>query len=169
NAGWEGKPFAMPPYYGVRGTWWLPQYEGFGVSLDFTHAKVYGDAATLAANGLTTLEFTDGINMLTLNGLYRFNKRFIGIRPYVGAGLGVNIPHVEVDRAAVAGRAYGYQLGGLSAQAQLGLEVDLTKRISAFTEYKFNYNWVNVNVDGGDTLSTNIITNAVNVGLSFRF
>ncbi|MEO0498621.1 MAG: lipid A oxidase, partial [Pseudomonadota bacterium] len=65
----------------MRGTWWLPQYEGFGVSLDFTHAKVYGDAATLAANGLTTLEFTDGINMLTLNGLYRFNKRFIGIRP----------------------------------------------------------------------------------------
>ncbi|MEO0498351.1 MAG: outer membrane beta-barrel protein, partial [Pseudomonadota bacterium] len=155
----------------VRGTWWLPQYQGFGVSLDFTHAKVYGDAATLAANNLTTLEFTDGINTLTLNGMYRFDEKYLGFRPYFGAGLGVNIPHVEVDRnnALAAGRAFGYQFGGLTAQAQAGLEYDITDRISAFTEYKFNYNWVNVSADGGDRLRTSIATNAVNFGLSFRF
>jgi lipid A oxidase len=78
---------------------------------------------------------------------------------------------VEVDRdnSLAPGRAYGYQFGGLTAQAQAGLEFDLTERISAFAEYKFNYNWVNVAVDGGDRLKTNIATNAVNFGLSFRF
>lgn len=171
NAAWDGKSFAMPPYYGVRGTWWIPQYEGYGISLDFTHAKVYGNAATLAANNLTELEFTDGINTLTLNGMYRFEQRYLGLRPYLGAGLGINIPHVEVDRnnALAPGRAYGYQLGGPTAQVQAGLEFDLTERISAFAEYKFNYNWVNVSVDGGDRLKTNIATNAINFGLSFRF
>ncbi|MEM1366338.1 MAG: outer membrane beta-barrel protein [Pseudomonadota bacterium] len=170
NAGWEGKSFAMPPYYGVRGTWWLERAPKFGLSIDFTHAKVYADQQTLTGNQLNTLEFTDGINTLTLNGLYRFDREFAGIRPYVGAGLGVNIPHVEVDRINVAAPpAFGYQLGGMSAQAQVGLEYNLTKRIALFTEYKFNYNWVNVDVDGGDTLQTNIITNAVNFGLSYRF
>jgi lipid A oxidase len=49
DADWEGKSFAMPPYYGVRGTWWIPQYESFGVSLDFTHAKVYGPASIVVS------------------------------------------------------------------------------------------------------------------------
>ncbi|MEO0636675.1 MAG: outer membrane beta-barrel protein [Pseudomonadota bacterium] len=169
NAAWEGKPFAMPPYYGVRGTWWLPQHEAFGVSLDFTHAKVYGTAATLAANGLREFEFTDGLNTITLNGLYRFDQKLAGFRPYVGAGLGVNVPYVEVDRIAAPGATNGYQVGGISAQALAGLEFDITERVSAFTEYKFNYNRVNVNVDGGDRLSTTILTNAINIGLSFRF
>ena len=42
---WSGKSFSNPPYYGVRGTWWLDELNApnWGVSLDYTHAKVYGD------------------------------------------------------------------------------------------------------------------------------
>ena len=37
--GWDGKSFEMPPYWGLRGTWW--RSDTFGVALEFTHAKVY--------------------------------------------------------------------------------------------------------------------------------
>ena len=36
TAGWHGKSFSMPPYYGVRITNWSEQ-SGWG--LDFTHSK----------------------------------------------------------------------------------------------------------------------------------
>ena len=36
--GWNGKSFAAPPYYGVRGTWWRENDSGWGVEL--TDAKV---------------------------------------------------------------------------------------------------------------------------------
>ena len=47
RAGWEGKSFEMPPYYGVRGTWWMTNLgkPNLGLSVDFTHAKVYADFA----------------------------------------------------------------------------------------------------------------------------
>ena len=72
NAGFEGRSFEMPPYYGVRGTWWLQQKPEIGLSIDFTHAKVYGDDATLTANGLDTFELTDCIISLTLKALFRY-------------------------------------------------------------------------------------------------
>jgi lipid A oxidase len=63
--GWEGRSFEMPPYYGVRGTWWKNETLGFG--LEFTHAKVYAPDSEKAAIGFSDLEFTDGLNILTVN------------------------------------------------------------------------------------------------------
>lgn len=169
TAGWEGKSFSAPPYYGVRGFWWLEDFghPNLGVSLDFTHAKVYADSDTLTKANWSHFEFSDGINLLTLNALYRFpieNSRFT---PYVGAGAGINVPHVEVTRAT--GNTFEYQLGGATIQAQAGVDYKLTDRWSIFAEYKGNYSWVNVDIDGGDKLKTNVFTNAVNVGVNFKF
>ena len=36
---WEGKPFEMPPYWGVRGIYWLDSKPGWGLALEYTHAK----------------------------------------------------------------------------------------------------------------------------------
>ncbi|MEM8539793.1 MAG: lipid A oxidase, partial [Pseudomonadota bacterium] len=36
TAGWEGRSFEAPPFWGVRGTWWIDQMPGWGLSLDFT-------------------------------------------------------------------------------------------------------------------------------------
>lgn len=65
NAKWLGKSFEMPPYYGMRATWWRNDRFGYGV--EFNHAKIYADDATLAATGFSRLEFTDGLNIVTLN------------------------------------------------------------------------------------------------------
>lgn len=170
TGGWEGKSFASPPYYGGRLTWWLNDlgHPNFGVSLDYTHDKVYADRATLAASpGWTHFEFTDGLNLVTANAIYRFQQDGRKWTPYLGAGAGINIPHVEVTRPS--GSTFDYELGGLTLQAQAGISYQITDRWSAFAEYKGNYSLVDVPIDGGDTLKTKIITNAVNLGISFQW
>ncbi|MBO3759004.1 outer membrane beta-barrel protein [Ciceribacter sp. L1K22] len=169
TAGWEGKSFSMPPYYGARATWWLEDFgrPNLGLSIDYTHAKVYADDETLAKSGWDHFEFTDGINLLTVNALYRFpieGSRFV---PYVGAGAGVNIPHVEVTRNG--NETSEYQIGGPTIQAQAGVAYRFTDAWSAFVEYKGNYSWVDAEIDSGATLKTRILTNAVNAGLTYSW
>ncbi|MEO0914733.1 MAG: lipid A oxidase, partial [Pseudomonadota bacterium] len=108
TAGWEGRSFEAPPYYGVRITRWQDNDWGFG--LEFTHAKVYADDETLADSGFDTLEFTDGINIVTLNAARRFelSDRWSA---HAGLGLGVSVPYVEVVTPS-GGETFEYQLTG---------------------------------------------------------
>ncbi|MCL6705376.1 porin family protein [Pseudomonas sp. R2.Fl] len=169
TAGWEGKSLSMPPYYGARATWWLEDFgkPNLGVSLDYTHAKVYADDETLAKSGWDHFEFTDGLNLLTVNALYRMPIEGTKFVPYVGAGVGVNIPHVEVTRNGNSTREY--QLGGPTIQAQAGVAYQFNPRWSAFVEYKGNYSWIDADIDSGATLKTNILTNAINLGVSYSW
>lgn len=169
TAGWETKPFEMPPYWGVRGTYWFDEgrLANWGVSLDFTHAKVYADGDTLDKSGWDHFEFTDGINLLTVNALYKFDLEGSKWSPYLGAGVGINVPHVEVTRDS--GRTFDYQVGGATIQAQAGVRYQVTENWSAFAEYKGNYSFVDVDIDNGGTLETDIITNAINLGVSYKF
>ena len=98
---WEGRPFEMPPYYGFRATYWLQRNPNLGFGLDFSHNKVYADDETLATNGFDRLEFTDGLNTITANVWYRWPGQWMNGRltPYVGAGAGLAIPHVDVETA----------------------------------------------------------------------
>ena len=160
---WEGKSFDMPPYYGLRATWWSSDSFGYGV--DFTHTKVYADAASRGTD-FTTLEFTDGLNTLTANAYRRFQP-VAGITPYVGAGIGLAIPHVEVSNGVT--KTEEYQITGPAATLLAGASYPVSDRLSVFGEYKFTYSQNEADLDGGGTLNTDIITNAVNVGLSFSF
>lgn len=168
TAGWEGKPFQFPTYYGARGTWWLDDVglPNTGLSIDFAHVKVYADDETLAESGYSVLEFTDGLNVLTVNALYKFWPES-AFRPYVGAGVGITIPHVEVTRGP--DETFEYQYGGPAIQAQFGVEYRFNESWSAFAEYKGNYSMVDVAIDNGERLKTNLVTHAVNVGVSYHF
>lgn len=169
DASWDGESFAMPPYYGIRGTWWMEELgkPNLGLALDFSHAKVYADSDTLTASGFTHFEFTDGLNLLTLNALYRMPLEGTKLTPYVGAGVGVNIPHVEVTRAS--GSTSEFQLGGATLQAQAGVSYQFAEHWAAFAEYKGNYSWVDVDIDNGSKLKTEIFTNAVNIGITYQW
>jgi lipid A oxidase len=165
TAGWEGRPFAAPPYYGVRLTWWQSDAWGWGV--DFSHDKVYADAGTLSANGLTVLEFSDGLNVLTFNGYRKWDDFGGAFVPYVGAGIGVSLPHVEFDSGA--GRTFEYQLGGPAVSVVAGARYPLGDRWSLFGEYKGTYSINNVDLVSGGDLSTSIVTNSFNLGATFGF
>jgi lipid A oxidase len=158
--------------------------------LDFTHAKVRATPSAVVNHSGTlpggpppsptpissmfdVLEFTDGIGLLTLNGLYRFEP--IGrFQPYVGAGIGINIPHVEVTTHGGGGvtlpTTFQYAFGGAAAQVLAGADIRLTKHWSAFAEYKLSWAGVNAPLaSGGYRIHTNLITNHILAGVALHF
>ena len=171
---WIGRPFKAPVYYGARIQRWSP-FRMFGTMLDFTHAKAIANPETTASltgkhNGqplpanakikdvFSKLEFSHGHNMLTLNGLLRFAHLFGKVRPYFGAGGGINLPHTEVGFKGDNTRTYEYQFTGYTGQALAGLEIDLG-RMSVFIEYKFSYSPYGVPLSqepAGDILVTDL-------------
>ncbi len=167
SVGWDGESFEMPPYYGVRATWWLEETPEFGLAVDFTHAKV--KASTLPKS-FTTLEFTDGINFLTANALYRHDMG-TGFTPYIGLGVGAAIPHVEVagDPAVVGPtQTLEYQVTGFAAQALIGVDYKIDDHWSVFGELKSNYGVVDADLAGGFKLETEIISNQVIFGVTYK-
>ena len=165
NAKWDGRSSEMPPYYGFRATWWQDSRLGYGV--EFNHAKVYADDATLANNGFNRLEFTDGLNLLTANVMYRWHQPQRAWTPYVGAGLGIAVPHVDVQTAG--GKTFGYQMTGPALIALAGVSYRLTESWSVFGEYKGSYSRNKADLDNGGRLETNLVTNALNIGVSYSF
>lgn len=168
NAGWEGRSFELPPHYGLRATWWPDRFGGrLGFGIDANHAKVYADDETLDESGLDRLEFTDGLNTVTINGMRRWPDALGSLTPYVGAGVGVAVPYVEVDDEGTSTREY--QLTGPAVTLMAGASVPIAENWSAFGEYKGTYTMNEAELDGGGTLETDVLTNAINVGVSFSF
>ena len=166
TAGWKGKSFSMPPYYGLRFTKWNGQS---GLGLDFTHTKAYADVATLEQTGFERLQFTDGLNNFTLHRQTKIDFRASQFSGYYGYGIGIIIPHVEFQAGSTLPKTYGYQYGGPTLALNTGLKVPLANNRYFFTEYKFTASWLNVNLNGGGSLETRIFTNALNVGMGIDF
>lgn len=166
NQRWEGNSFRTPVYWGVRGTWWINQKPNWGVSLEYNHAKVYADPLPA---GWETLEFTDGLNIFTANLLYRFQKEGRAWTPYVGAGAGISMPHVEVQTSDTAPRTFEYQVAGPAFQIQAGVDYKINDWLSVFGEYKGNYTINDTDLIGGGSMKTDIFINALNFGVSFHW
>jgi lipid A oxidase len=149
---WEGRPFKSPVYYGIRTLVWS-RSSPFGSMLDFTHSKTISQREQeidLAGtrNGQRVpdrakvgdifhhFEFSHGHNTLILNGLVRLADLVPRFGPYVGGGIGVALPHTEVEFKGDGTRTYEYQYVGPAAQAMVGVELRLP-RVSLFLEYKF--------------------------------
>jgi len=160
---WLGKSFDPPPYYGARVTWWRNDRFGFG--FEFNHTKIYADNP--AKYGYDVLEFTDGLNILTAN-IWRRWQLGGRITPYVGAGIGLAVPHVEVQPTGEV-KTFGYQVTGPAVQVVAGAAWELNDRWSVFGEYKGTYSWNRATLDSGGSFETDIITNALNIGVSLRF
>lgn len=167
---WDGKSFALPPYWGVRGIYWFNSHPNWGVAVDYMHAKAYGKIKFATDPVYSTLEFTDGNNILTGNLMYRFGDPMQRIRPYMGVGLGLAIPHVEVGLKAFPGQdTFDYQVTGLAALALAGLEFQITPAWSAIVEGKLSYTQIDADLKGGGSLKTDIWSPHLAIGLSYRF
>ena len=166
--GWDGRSFEMPPYYGIRGTWWQSETLGFG--LEFTHAKVYAPDGDAQAAGFDNIELTDGLNILTINVMRRWPDAWFSGKatPYVGGGLGVAIPHVDVE-PTVGPDTFEYQFTGPALRLTAGLSYGLNDRFAVFGEYQFTHSRNEAELEGGGTLNTNINTNALNFGINLKF
>lgn len=174
---WEGKPFDNPIYYGGRATWWTANNLGF--AFEGTHTKAYASAADKAALGVSKLELSDGHNIFTLNIMKRWPDAFAASRftPYLGAGLGIAVPHVDIQVIGSTGRTFGYEQTGIAARGIAGMKYDINEKWALFGEYQIVWSDNDITIDpdpavAGQTagkLRTELVTHAVNVGISYSF
>jgi lipid A oxidase len=85
----------------------------------------------------------------------------------VGGGLGISVPHVDVETAG--GKTFEYQLTGPALMLAAGASYDLSDRWAVFGEYKFTYSVNQAELASGGTLDTDIVTNALNIGVTYKF
>ena len=112
------------------------------------------------------VEFTDGANPWTIMTMRRF-ETMGGYRPYAGLGVGISLPHVEEERNGGV-KTFGYQYGGPVLVGTGGVSYDLNDKWRLNTELQVHYLKLDVRVAGG-RLKTNLVTNAINIGASYRF
>lgn len=179
---WKGEPFTAPPYYGLRGIYWLPDSR-LGVMGDFTHIKaeavrdsvvgqsgVRNGALVVPHEPLSAtfkaLEFSHGFNLMTLNLVRRSSWHPGSWVAYVGAGVGVAFPHVEVQRSAAPrkSRTYEYQIAGPAVQVLGGIEWRFSQRLSLFVEYKLSCAAISGALIDGGSIETNLCTHQLLAG-----
>src|SRR5262249_37975755 len=120
------RDWESPYYYGGRVGYFFRDQSSWGVVAEFLHAKMYLNTAdTVLVTGtdagtrvnsrervgdrIEAFSLSHGLNLLTADLMYRWvlgdpRRTFLGrFRPYVGAGLGAAIPHVE---STLAGRHF---------------------------------------------------------------
>ena len=161
---WAGYAYEWPIYVGARLTKWLPSDFGYGA--EYVHNKAVPPDRVLPA-GYRALEFSDGLNSLTLNGYRRWPDALGQFTPYVGVGAGISFPGVEIRYAG--SNTYEYQITGIAATWMAGLRYPLSQRWTGFAEYRGSYSTNLVRLETGGTLDTNIATGAINIGLNFGF
>lgn len=179
--GWDGDALYFPIDGGARVVRWSGS---MGVMVDFLHNKAVARLGTGAhgrkikngviedvettgtlkgqpapsplrlTNLLERLEFTHGHNVLMLTGLARLGPVTPKIRPYVGIGFGVAVPHVEVRFAGETSDRWTneYQYAGPALQFLAGFELRLG-RGSYFIEYKFIWSSLSAALTGGRSWS----------------
>jgi lipid A oxidase len=166
--GWDGDPWSFPIYLGLRYTEWVT--DDWGYAVNYAHTKAYSSDLKstsntgASGNSYTRLEFTDGANPVTVIAMRRFKYR--NIRPHVGAGIGISVPHVEVTWSS--NKTFEYQYGGPVATVLAGFNYPINDKWNLLTEFQMHYMKLDVAITGG-RLKTNLITNALNVGVSYRF
>ncbi len=174
---WEGNPFDAPIYYGGRAMWW--QENGIGFGIEGTHTKAIAPDAQAAAIGLDRFELSDGHNIFTANIMKRWPGAFNNGRftPYVGGGIGIAVPHVDAIVSGSTNRTFGFEVTGPAVRGIAGIKYDFNDRWAIFTEYQFTWSDNDITIEADPAvlgqpdgeLDTELLTHAVNVGISYSF
>ena len=117
--------------------------------------------------GYSALEFSDGLNSLTINAYYRWANAAGLFTPYVGAGAGLSFPGVEIRYGP--SYTFEYQITGIAVTWLAGIRYPVTEGWDGFIEYRGSYSSNDVRLKTGGTLATDITTSALGVGLIYGF
>ena len=184
---WDAHPFKPAPYYGFRASYFDDRQPNWGAAIDYTHYKIYAKTdRVVAADGtvrglpvaaaapmdqfVQRFEISHGVNVLSLNGIYRWlDSRLAAgrLQPYVGAGLAYYVPHAE---NTVGGAPFesGYKASGFGYQLFAGARYWMTEQVGLFAETRFNSGTAKVDIAGGRA-ETPLRTFHVVGGITYRF
>ena len=129
--------------------------------VDLTGEYVFETDFTATSGCPTTCAAVDTSSFTTtkiLANAYAELGNYSGFTPYVGVGLGLSIPHVEVAGPAVGGTTTEeYQVTGVAVQALVGVDFAIDENWSVFGELKSTYGQVDADLNGGGNLDTHIM------------
>lgn len=152
---------AQPAQQGMRLTFW--QERGFGWGVELNNSSAVADAGPVTAAAARALSYQDNLSLLTLNAYRRTRQPFAGLEPYLGAGLGVAMPH-----SRGAGGSENWQLGGPAVQVMAGARFSLGAQVSVFGEYQGSYS-VNLSDPATGGADNGTVGSSVNMGVSLGF
>ena len=175
---WRDESFVRPMYYGIRVTHWPKQNSQYGVSLDFTHAKMYAnlnetikvedtDTGQLSSAPLSQtfkrFALSHGYNYLTLNAMLKPDLRHTNVvTPYVGLGAGFSVPHIEVTTSSE--NVNDYVFTGPVLQGLAGMKLS---NKPLMMEYKYSYGNIKAKLSEGSEISLNPSTHHIVLGLTY--
>ncbi len=188
---WEDYSLSSPsiPYIGVRVGRFFERRPWLGLAVDIIHYKVFartdrlvevrgtidGSQVTgVAPLGLFVERYNvaNGVNMYLLTALARLRRgRTADLpdgrwRPYAGLGLGATVLYTH---STVLGESRkGYEVGKLGVEILAGVELQLSRRLAVFGEYKRTRTDANGSVMGGDS-ETRLDSDHLVLGGSYRF
>ncbi len=192
NVHWRGHPFQGSRYYGYRLMTYLPKQPRLGIGLDFVHYKVYArvgqdrrvvgtwlgepiDTVAPMSDRVQEFRITNGVNVFTLDILYRFPQGRSDtfpdgrLQPYVGGGPSyyVLFPINRVNNESNQQR--GYRVSGYGYTLQAGVRYGITSRTAVFVETRYNRGDAKVEIANGGKADTDLRTTHIQGGLSVDF
>jgi opacity protein-like surface antigen len=176
------RPLKSSPLYGVKFGYYFPQIRWFGLETELynttPHMKQQQTTVTIPAGttipGLGTTQTGGTIpanfggnhfRVLTwapVNFMFRYHKT--RLQPYIGVGPGVFFARVNVTQQGFENSQSNTRLG-LNAKA--GVEYFITRRLTAFGEWKYNY--AQFNFDQALGIKADYNMHLVAIGLSYHF
>lgn len=167
DVSFRGEPFRSPPYYALRVARFLDSSPHWGLAVDFTHAKAIASLDGAIGETFSNLQLSHGHNLLTAGALFRFRPGGERVRPYVGLGGGIAIPHVEVaTRSGV--RTEAYRLAGPAAQALVGASLGVAERFDLAFEYRLGLARIDAELSEGGRLLASLVTQQLTFGFSLH-
>ena len=185
---WAPHPYSQgAPYYGLRISYFAGRADHLGAALDYTHYKMYLQTADSVhvqgiwngtpvnafaplAQRVQRLEIAHGVNLASLNAVYRFNPDFAKGRwdAHAGAGLLVYVPHSDgvIDGVGVNER---YQYGGAGGQLFAGTEYKLLQHVALMLEGKFDAGSVDIDLDPSTRIHTQVRSVHLFGGVALHF
>ena len=183
---WDGDSFEPPPYWGLRGTYWLNSAPSWGLMLDYNHAKVIADqGAVVSVTGtrdgvkrgpkdrvgdtFQVMEFTDGLNEIFFGGQYRWI--FDRWTPYVGVRCRLRLSACR-SAARWAWSALYLRLRAHRRRGRRPSRARIPPHSSASRYLAIISSAISNNdayLKDGGSLQTDVVTNHFIFGVSYRF
>jgi len=165
---WDGDSFGAPPYWGLRGTYWLNSAPNWGVMIDYSHAKVIADRARWSVSRAAATASSWAPWTASATHSKSWSSPTASTRSSSAA---------SIVGCMSAGRlVWGSALAFLSRMSRCvdGAEQFPHPRISARwgggrRAGKLSFSSSDAELNGGGSLETDVSTNHVTFGASYRF